>query len=283
MLNYEALYRAACITIVAMSVVMSVMLMYIVVLEKRIAVACRQQQEHVKLQTEFMRSQIQPHFLFNALGSIAELCDTEPQKVKQTILQLAKYFRGILDMLNSQELIPFEQEFNQTRQYLELEQMRFGEDLQVAYHIDCTDFLLPPMCLEPLVENAVRHGIRRNPGGRGTIVLLAAEAPDCYQITVLDDGPGIAPKSQSEWKRIHVGISNVQERLRLTCGGTLELVSESGKGVTATIRIPKQKEGTYANLRNRRRAKNVQPASKGHSGGRAAGGGPDLFGRSARH
>ena len=113
----------------------------------------------------------------------------------------------------------------------------------MEYQIGSTDFELPPMCLQPLVENAVRHGIRRNPGGRGTLILASAEKPDCYEITVRDDGLGFDQNRQPERDRSHVGISNVRERLRLVCGGTLEIASEPGKGTSATIRIPKRQEG----------------------------------------
>ena len=231
------------LNIVPVAAMLCTLLLHIYFSEKQLEAAYRQQQENLKLRTEIMLSQIQPHFLYNALGAIADLCDTEPQKAKQTTLQFSRYFRGVMDSLNTRELIPFERELDQTRLYLELEQVRFEDALRVEYQIGCTDFELPPMCLQPLVENAVRHGIRRNPGGRGTLILASAEGPDCFEITVRDDGPGLDPGAQPDRNRSHVGISNVRERLRLVCGGSLEIVSEPGKGTAATIRIPKRQEG----------------------------------------
>jgi LytS/YehU family sensor histidine kinase len=236
-------FHAFFLNIVPLAALLCTLLLHVFFSERQVEDAYRQQQENQKLRTEIMLSQIQPHFLYNSLGAIADLCETEPQKAKQTTLQFSKYFRGVMDSLNKRELIPFTQELEQTRLYLELEQVRFEDALQVEYRIECTDFDLPPMCLQPLVENAVRHGIRRNPGGRGTLLLTSAERPDCYEITVCDNGQGFNPKREPERNRSHVGISNVRERLRLVCGGSLELDSEPGKGTAATIRIPKGQEG----------------------------------------
>lgn len=231
------------LNVVPLAAMICTLLLYAFFAEKQVEEAYRQQQENLKLRTEIMLSQIQPHFLYNSLGAIADLCDHDPQKAKQTTLRFSRYFRGVLDSLNTKELVPFEQELNQTKLYLELEQVRFEDALQVEYRIGCTDFSLPPMCLQPLVENAVRHGIRRNPGGRGNLSLISAEKADCYEITVRDDGPGFDPERKPDRERSHVGISNVRERLRLVCGGSLELVSEPGTGTAATVRIPKRQEG----------------------------------------
>lgn len=232
------------LNIVPVAAMLCTLLLHIFFSEKQLEDAYRGQQENLKLRTEIMLSQIQPHFLYNSLGAIAELCDTEPQKAKETTLQFSKYFRGVMESLNTQELIPFERELSQAKLYLELEQLRYEDALRVEYQINCAEFALPPMCLQPLVENAVRHGIRRNPGGRGTLILTSADRPDCYEITVRDDGPGFDPKRQPERdRRTQVGIANVRERLRLVCGGSLELASEPGKGTAATIRIPKRQEG----------------------------------------
>lgn len=239
----SVVFHAFILNVIPLAAMLCTLLLYVFFAEKQVEDAYRQQQENLKLRTEIMLSQIQPHFLYNSLGAIADLCDHEPQKAKQTTLRFSRYFRGVMESLNTQELVPFEQELNQTKLYLELEQVRFEDALQVEYRIGCMDFSLPPMCLQPLVENAVRHGIRRNPGGRGNLSLISAEKADCYEITVRDDGPGFDPERKPDRERSHVGISNVRERLRLVCGGSLELVSEPGTGTAATVRIPKRQEG----------------------------------------
>ena len=94
--------------------------------------------------------------------------------------------------------------------------------------------------MEPLAENAVRHGVREKPDGRGTVVIATRETPDGYEITVTDDGPGFDPDRLPEDGQMHVGIANVRERLRQIVDGSLEYRSAPGEGTAAIIRIPKQ-------------------------------------------
>ena len=187
-----------------------------------------------------MLSQIKPHFLHNALTVIVGLCDTDPIRAKQATLKFAKYLRGNMDSIDEAEPIPFEKELEHTRLYLEIEQLRFGEALEVRYDIACSDFKIPALTVEPLAENAVRHGVRENPGGRGTVTIATHEAPDHYEISVTDDGPGFDPASVGDDGEKHVGIANVRERLAQVCRGTLTIDAAKGGGTTAKIRIPKE-------------------------------------------
>ena len=215
------------------------LMLYMFFAERQVSDFYRQQAENRALRTEIMLSQIQPHFLYNSLGAIAELCDTDPQKAKQTTLRFSRYFQGVMESLNSRRMVPFSQELAQTKLFLELEQVRFEDALEVEYRIGCSAFELPPMCLQPLAENAVQHGVRRNPDGRGRVVISSAELADCYEVTVTDDGPGLDNAPIPARTRPRVGVANVRERLRLICGGSLELSPGPERGVTATIRIPK--------------------------------------------
>lgn len=187
-----------------------------------------------------MLSQIKPHFLHNALTLIVDLCDTAPQKAKEATVEFSMYLRGNMESIDKTGPIPFEKELEHTKLYLNIEQMRFAGDLQVRYDIACTGFSLPALTLEPLAENAVRHGVREKPDGRGTVVIATRETPDSYEIAVTDDGPGFDPARLPEDGRTHVGIANVRERLRQVVGGTLEYRSAPGEGTTAIIRVPKQ-------------------------------------------
>ena len=188
---------------------------------------------------QLMLSQIKPHFLHNALTVIVGLCDTDPGRARQATLKFAKYLRGNMDSIEEAGLIPFEKELKHTRLYLEIEQLRFGEALEVRYDIACDHFNIPALTVEPLVENAVRHGVRENPGGRGTVTIAAREALDHYEVCVTDDGPGFDPTNVIDDGENHVGIANVRERLMQVCRGTLILESVQGRGTTAKIRIPK--------------------------------------------
>ena len=187
-------------------------------------------------------SQIKPHFLYNAMGAIEALCDSDPQKAGQAMARFTEYLRGNIDAIDCMSAIPFDRELEHTRLYLEIEQLRFGSALNVRYDVRCTGFSLPALTLEPLVENAVRHGIRKNVRGIGTVSVATRETGEHYEITVTDDGPGFDPSSLLDDGRNRVGIRNVRERLQSVCGGRLQIVSAPGKGTTATIIIPKTRQ-----------------------------------------
>jgi len=199
-----------------------------------------QQEENNKLKTEILLSQIQPHFLFNTLGTISHLCTDAPE-AKKAIGLFSKYLRGNIEVLSNEMLIPFDREIEHARIYLELEKLRFGDSLQISWDLPCTDFMIPSLTLQPLVENAVRYGVRGNEDGRGTVKILSKDCSDHYEISVLDDGPGFHPEAiQGAGERSHIGIDNVKERLRIVCNGELRIQSTPGQGTQATIILPKE-------------------------------------------
>ena len=201
-----------------------------------------QQAENSKLKAEILLSQIQPHFLFNTLGTISHLC-TESPEAKKAIGLFSRYLRGNIDVLSNEMLIPFDKEIEHAGMYLELEKLRFGDSLQVAWDLSYTDFMIPSLTLQPLVENAVRYGVRGNADGCGTVQILSRDCADHYEISVLDDGPGFRPEStQGVDERSHIGIENVKERLRIICNGKLRIQSVPGQGTRATIILPKESE-----------------------------------------
>lgn len=189
-------------------------------------------------QTSLILSQIQPHFLYNSLTVIDQLVKTDPDLAHRAVVDFSTYLRCNLSALKHSELIPLSEELRHVRAYLSLEQMRFGEFLTVEYDIHATDFLLPALCVEPLVENAVNHGLGDKPTG-GTVVIAARELPDCYEVTVKDDGVGFAP-GEVKGSGEHIGIENVRMRLKNLCGGSLNLTSQKGVGTTARITISKE-------------------------------------------
>ena len=188
---------------------------------------------------QLMLSQIKPHFLFNALGAIEALCDSDPRAAKHATVEFAQYLRGNVNSLSEEGVIPFEKELEHTRLYLDLEQIRFEDALKVEYDIACSDFPIPTLTLEPIVENAVRHGVRGNANGRGTVTLAARDCGDHYEVRVTDDGPGFDPDALSG-DMSHVGLRNVRERLKTVCGGSLTIESAARRGTTVTIRLPKE-------------------------------------------
>ena len=190
---------------------------------------------------QIMMTQIQPHFLYNSLTVIQELCRSDPAQAEAATVQFANYLRGNMGALQTSTPIPFGQELEHTRQYLALEQMRFEDKLTVRYDIQCESFALPILTLQPIVQNAVRHGVRGNPDGRGEVVIATREYPDRYEITVSDNGPGFDPKAkESDQGHSHVGLENVRQRLGQMCGGDLTIESAPGEGTRVTIALPKE-------------------------------------------
>ena len=197
-----------------------------------------QDKELAEKKIAIMLSQIQPHFLYNILGSIEWLCETNPQKAQEATDELARFLRGNMDSLQSTRVIPASRELEHVRCYLNLERIRFGAHLRVEYAIETSDFFLPALSLQPLVENAVRHGVTKREEG-GTIWISARETEESYQVTIRDDGVGFDPVRVRGDGREHVGIENVRSRLTAQCGGTLCIASQEGVGTVAQVRIPK--------------------------------------------
>ena len=185
-----------------------------------------------------MLSQIQPHFLYNALTSIYRLCDVKPEAAKEAVSNFSKYLRGNLDSIKQTKMISFADELHHLEAYLSLEKIRYDDDLDIKYDIKATEFFIPPLTVQPLVENAVNHGISDMPHG-GCVTISTEEMPDRYEIRVRDNGVGFDPDTIPVDGRSHVGISNVRSRLNIMCNGTLDIKSAPGQGAVAIIQIPK--------------------------------------------
>lgn len=190
---------------------------------------------------KLMMSQIQPHFLYNSLSAISELCETDPQKAGQLTDDFSEYLRYNLTALNSEKLISFEKQLEQTEIYLKIEKTRFGERVNAVYAIEARNFEVPTLTVQPLVENAVRHGICKRQGG-GTVTIRSYETDSAYVIEIADDGVGFDTESITTEGETHVGIENVRARLAYF-GDTIEIKSKLNVGTTATIRVPKKNPG----------------------------------------
>lgn len=202
-------------------------------------VIARQQQELTEKQIAVMLSQIQPHFLYNSLNSIAQLCVKDPKKAETVTVAFSEYLRQNMQSLERKDPIPFGAELEHIKTYLYIEQIRFGRELRVEYDIRATDFTIPALALQPLVENAVKHGVGMKEEG-GTVWISAREEPEYYEIRVRDDGVGFDPAGPMKDDRPHVGISNVRRRLEMMCQGRLEIKSVPQEGTEAIIQIPRR-------------------------------------------
>ena len=183
-------------------------------------------------------SQMQPHFLYNALTSIYCLCDEKPEAAKEAVSNFSKYLRGNLDSIKQTKMISFADELKHLQAYLSLEKIRFDNYLDIKYDIRTTEFFIPPLTVQPLVENAVNHGISDLPNG-GCVTISTEEKSDYYEIRVSDNGVGFDPRTALADGRSHVGITNVRSRLNIMCHGTLDIKSSPGGGTVAIIQIPK--------------------------------------------
>ena len=182
-----------------------------------------------------MMSQIQPHFLYNTLSTIQALCMTDPEKAADVTGKFSSYLRRNLASLQEPGLIPFWKELEHTKAYAAIEEIRFP-NIRVTYEIEDSGFSVPPLTVQPMVENAIRHGvrIRRN----GLVEVAARREGDRHVITIRDNGAGFNPETLKDIGDGHIGIRNVRERIESMCGGTLEIESAEGKGTRIMIVIP---------------------------------------------
>lgn len=200
------------------------------------------QKELEKNRISAMISQIQPHFIYNVLNAISGLCSTDPEQADNAIITFSKYLRNNIDSLESSSPITFYEEKRHIRQYVELEQLRFGDKIHIEYDIHYSDFMLPPLTLQPLIENAVKHGISVKPDG-GTVVIRTIQDHKDVIIMVIDDGVGFDMKeyrsrNAQQHERNSIGLHNVESRLSYISGAKMKVESEPGKGTTVTIRLP---------------------------------------------
>lgn len=219
---------------------LSVMLIYIRIFTERGKKVAEQEVKLTKQNTQLMISQIQPHFLYNVLTTISNLCVTDPEEAEETTVLFSQYLRTNLDSLRNQEPVPFATELSHIKTYVELEKKRFGEKLNVEYDINEMKFLVPSLGLQPIVENSIKHGIRGK-NSPGHIKIGSYKVDTGYKIIIEDDGIGFDMNMPAkEDGRSHVGMINVRERLRQMCNASMEIESSPGNGCRTEIIIPEQ-------------------------------------------
>lgn len=185
-------------------------------------------------------SQMQPHFIHNILNVIYYLCGKDPAAAQGAISNFSDHLRNNLEAISQKELISFRKELEHIHTYLELEQIRFGEELSIVYDIEEDGFLLPVLTIQPLVENAVKHGIAKKRGG-GVVTISSRQTETAYQITVSDTGTGFDVDRYMEDGKVHVGLINVRQRLSSRMNATMDVDSTPGSGTTVTVTIPREK------------------------------------------
>ena len=202
---------------------------------EKIALDSKLQESRILL----MISQIQPHFLYNILNTIYHLCDKDIELAKKAVDDFSTYLRNNINSLSTTELISFDTELEHIKTYINLEKIRFGEELNVVYDVQTSDFYLPILSIQPLVENAIKHGVSKKRGG-GTVTISSYEDDLNYIICISDTGVGYDLNQVIDDGRSHIGIQNVKDRLESRVDGTLILESEIGVGTKAIVYIPKK-------------------------------------------
>lgn len=190
-------------------------------------------------------SQMQPHFLYNSLGSIQEIMLTDPDYASELLGYFTVYLRSCVQAMTRDEPLQFKAELENIKAYLNIEKMRFGSKLRIHFDIRATDFYILPLTIQPIVENSIRHGIySRGPAG-GDVYIRAWEEDNCFIVQVEDNGTGFDiedyKRRQEAGEETSTGLRNVSFRLEHVMRAGLEVNSRIGEGTTVTVRIPKSK------------------------------------------
>ena len=210
------------------------------ILQRRTEQLARAQTESAESRIVVMVSQIQPHFIFNALDTIYGLCDEDARLAKEAIATFSRYLRTNLSSLKRTTPVPIATEMEHVRTYLELERMSDEGRLRYELDVQDTDFLVPALSVQTMVENAVKHGLGGMERG-GMVIVRTRMFPTEHAVVIIDDGCGFDTESVPD-DGTHVGLANTRQRLQAMCGGTMEVLSEPGRGTTIVMHIPKQED-----------------------------------------
>lgn len=209
----------------------------------------RQEMKQLEQNLEIMRinnsaSQMQPHFIYNALSSIREVVLTDPNYASDLIYDFTVYLRACIRTMKNGDLISVQQEMDNICAYVNIEKMRMGERLKVEYNLKSEDFQVVPLSIQPLVENAIRHGIYNRGKKGGTVSVETRTLADCNMIIVKDDGIGFDyQKVRDEverGERESIGLDNVMFRLKKQLDARVIIKSTIGDGTIIIVRIPKK-------------------------------------------
>ena len=188
---------------------------------------------------QIMMTQIQPHFLYNTLSTIQVLCSIDPPQAAEITGKFSVYLRQNLDSLEFTGMTSFEKELEHTRTYADIERVRFP-NVRVEYAIEDADFSLPPLTVQPLVENAIRHGVRIRE--EGVVRVLARKAEGGHEVVISDNGVGFDAAEAERKDGTHIGLKNVRERIERMCGGSVTVLSRPGEGTTVTVFVPEREK-----------------------------------------
>ena len=205
------------------------------------------QNQHLKSQLSALTAQLNPHLLFNALNTVASLVSTDPAKAEETIVTLSELYRGVLNSSKNM-MHPLRTELDLCESYLKIEKARFGDRVRSEILVEASvnvGVQIPSLCLQPLVENAVKHGISKRASG-GLIKIKVSDNQEVLKMTVEDDGIGISKNSEASRSGTGTGMANSRERISLQYGdkAKFNVADRPGGGTLITIEIPIGFSGT---------------------------------------
>ena len=230
------------ISLMDLAMTLSTVLIYNFVHVGAARVAKQHEVDLGETQMQLMTSQIQPHFIFNSLNTIYYLVEKDPALAQKAISTFSDYLRVNIESLKSTSLIPFSKELEHVQSYLSLEKMRFDDEIEIRYEIHADQFMVPSLLLQPMVENAVKHGIGKKNGG-GVVIIRSYEDEENIYIEVEDNGVGFdvsGIKETTGMEHAGVGIENVRRRLKSSCDGKVVIESVPGAGTKVQIVLPKE-------------------------------------------
>lgn len=203
-------------------------------------------QEQLRLETAWLQAQIQPHFIFNVLNSVIALSEIDLDRMRELLNEFSDFLRYKFQFQNMDELIPIQDELNLVRSYLYIEKVRFGEMIQVDWKIDnCKELKIPFLTIQPLVENAMKHGILKRIRG-GKIFICVSVYETYVEISVEDDGVGMNENQMQQLlerktnRKSGVGFINTDQRLKRHFGTGLHIKSALGTGTKVSFKIPNE-------------------------------------------
>ena len=186
--------------------------------------------------TALMLSQIQPHFIYNTLATIQVLCEIDPEKASRTIADFSKYLRMNTDALSKTEPVPVSEEIKHAMAYADIEMTRF-DHIKVLFIIKDKDFKLPVLTIEPMLENAIKYGVRPKENGR--VEVITYKEDNKHVLIIKDNGVGFVSENL-DYSKNHVGIDNVKTRVKNMVNGTFDIKSVLNEGTVVTITVPEE-------------------------------------------
>ena len=220
--------------LIVISVSISALSMFGIILSDQVQQYTRQQQEIADQRASIAVLQMRPHFIYNTMTSIYYLCEQDAEKAQQVTLDFTTYLRKNFNAITGKGPIPFAEELEHTRAYLAVVQAQFEDSLSVKFDTPHTTFRLPPLTLQPLVENAVKYGLDVDASEPLRVYVKTEKAKGGSVVTIADSGPGFSGGDNGE---PHIALSNIRERLS-AIGGTLTISPGENGGTLIRIFIP---------------------------------------------